>query len=205
MCRLCLAENQQCALIWEDVAIGLRALLYTRTWHSVSGLRDVSRPVLLCPCGTSPIRRESQEVKLGQHWYKCITCKSSHFFISLDLCCLFMFCDVNGTRGLGNRLHLVNKNIWVLCTHHIFTFIRDHKTLEGENKEQVTQWSFHAGSSTYLLLHQNFQGWSCIQSCPYQWSVCAKSGWRFAEDWKEKDTKQFLWQKWLPILGLKLE
>lgn len=60
--RLPPAEYQQCALIWKDVAAGLRALLCTISWHSISGLRDVFSPVLLCPCGTSPVGRNAKKL-----------------------------------------------------------------------------------------------------------------------------------------------
>lgn len=32
-----------------------------------------------------------------------------------------MFCDVNGIRGLGNRLHLINKNVLGCCVHITFS------------------------------------------------------------------------------------
>lgn len=60
--RLPPAEYQQCSLIWEDVAVGLRALLCTTIWLSISGLRDASSPVLLCPCGNSSIGRNAKKL-----------------------------------------------------------------------------------------------------------------------------------------------
>lgn len=83
----------------------------------------------------------------------------------------------------------------MFCSHPIFIFTKGHQNVEGENKGQITQWSFLAVFSTYLLQHDNFQG---FHSRPYSWPVCGKSGWHFAEDCKEKDTKDFLW---LPFLA----
>lgn len=90
-----LSEYHLCALIWDNVAIGLRTLL--------PGLKNAPGPALLHPQEIFPIIGESQEINLGPHWYKCSTYKSSYFFVSLNLSCLFMSYSINWTRHLGNR------------------------------------------------------------------------------------------------------
>lgn len=149
--------------------------------------------------------KECQEIKLGQHWCKCSTCKRSHFFISLDLCCLFTFCDVNGARGLGNRLHLVNSNVLGCCAHTTFSPLSDIiKHWKERTRAKSVNDLFRQCLQRIYCCMRIFKAGHAFRAAPTRDQFVLNLAGAVLKT-ERKDTKQFLWQKWLPNFGLKLE